>query len=452
MNHIIKQTLFIEGMTCHSCETRITKRLKTIQGVTQAEAEYQNSKVQVTYDIRRTNNNIIIKAIEELGYTIRPTPQHKRGSNVKQQRNSRINFTKLLFFGVMIYLIYLTFQNLELDFLPRVNQNMGYGILFIVGMLTSLHCIAMCGGINLSQCVTNKFDSGHRNLGKLKPSILYNTGRVISYTLIGGLVGGIGSVVSFSGWAKGIVAIFAGILMVIMGLNMLNIFPALRKFNPGMPRVLSRLSGQNGKRGPFYVGLFNGLMPCGPLQTMQIYALGTGSVIVGATSMFFFSLGTVPLIFGLGAVSSFLSSNFTQKMMKMSAVLVIILGIIMLNRGLGLSGIAGFSASPETTATIKENIQTVITSLDSGNYSPITIQKGIPVKWTIQVDSNDLNGCNSTLTIPKYNYTKELRPGENIIEFFPEKEGKIIYTCSMGMIRSNITVVDDLANNPIFYR
>lgn len=90
----------------------------------------------------------------------------------------------------------------------------------------------MCGGINLSQCVPNVSIKSEKKTANLRPGILYNTGRVISYTIVGGIVGTLGSVVSFSGTAKGIVAVMAGVFMVIMGLNMLNLFPWLRKFNP----------------------------------------------------------------------------------------------------------------------------------------------------------------------------------------------------------------------------
>lgn len=118
----------------------------------------------------------------------------------------------------------------------------------------------------------------------------------------------------------------------------------------------------------------------------------------------------------------------------------------MLNRGLGLSGISGFATGTGMTASVQGNIQTVTTSLDSGRYAPITVKKGIPVKWTIQVGEGDLNGCNNPLTIPKYNVTKELQLGDNVLEFIPQKEGNIVYTCWMGMIRSNITVVDEISN------
>jgi sulfite exporter TauE/SafE len=309
----------------------------------------------------------------------------------------------------------------------------------------------MCGGINLSQCVSYKNDEGDTSrLSKLKPSLMYNMGRVVSYTVLGGIVGALGSVVSFSGTAKGIVSIASGVFMVIMGLNMLNIFPWLRKFNPRMPKIFgNKVHNNNGKHGPFFVGLLNGLMPCGPLQAMQIYALGTGSVFGGAVSMLFFSLGTLPLMFGFGAISSFLSGKFTHKMMKVSAVLVMVLGIVMLNRGLNLSGVnlsAVYASSASgNVAKIEGGAQVVTTKLESGRYTPFIVQKGIPVKWTIKAAADNLNGCNETVTIPKYGISVKLVPGDNLIEFTPDEEGNIAYTCWMGMISSNIKVVSDIS-------
>jgi len=185
-------------------------------------------------------------------------------------------------------------------------------------------------------------------------------------------------------------------------------------------------------------------MPCGPLQAMQLYALGTGSILAGATSMFLFSLGTVPLMFGFGAISTLLSSKFTQKMMRVSAILVVILGIIMLNRGLNLSGVTATSVSGgnnSNTSVVTGNIQTVSTVLRPGAYEPIVVKAGIPVKWTVKASANDINGCNETMTIPDYGIVKKLEPGNNIIEFTPRRVGDITYTCWMGMITSNISVV-----------
>ncbi|SHH54197.1 copper ion binding protein [Sporobacter termitidis DSM 10068] len=447
----IDEELKVDGMSCTSCEMKIENSLTKKAGIRNVKAIYAKDTVRFSYDPAVISLDEIKAAIERLDYKVRRSVKNSLAVGKTQKKNDKLSATQLLAVGVIIFAVYLIIKNtVGFNFLPQISQNMGYGLLFVVGLITSLHCVAMCGGINLTQCVSYQLPENASKAAKMKPSLMYNTGRVISYTVIGGIVGGLGSVISFSGTAKGIVAILAGVFMLIMGLNMLNIFPWLRKFVPHMPKRFANKFRGSGKYGPFVVGLFNGLMPCGPLQAMQIYALGTGSVLAGAASMLFFSLGTVPLMFGFGAVSSLLSSKFTHKMMKVSAMLVMVLGVIMLTRGFALSGFSlpsiGTTAAATTSkATVNGSEQDVTTTLQPGSYTPITVQKGIPVKWTIQADSNSLNGCNETIQIPQYNITQKLRPGDNVITFTPDQEGTITYTCWMGMIRSTITVVSDLS-------
>ena len=437
--------LKIDGMTCASCELRICNALKKLVGIKDAKASFANSIVSIEYDESIVNVKTIVNTITKTGYEV--------VRNKKEQTKDTLSISNLIGIGIIIFAIYIIINHtIGFNFIPSVDQSMGYGLLFVVGLLTSLHCIAMCGGINLSQCIShNDKCSDNSKISKLQPSILYNLGRVISYTIIGGIVGAIGSVVSFSGTAKGIVAILSGIFMVIMGLNMLSTIPFLRKLNIKMPKLFgNKIYNNNGKDGPLYIGLLNGLMPCGPLQAMQLYALGTGSFFAGATSMFFFSIGTVPVMFGLGALSSLLSAKFTKSMLKVSAVLVITLGVLMVGRGLNLSGINTAQASINNTTTssiakIEGGVQVVTTSLDGGKYLPIVVQKGIPVKWTINAKQSDLNGCDNPVTIPKYNITKKLVAGDNVIEFTPQEEGDITYTCWMGMISSNIKVVGNIS-------
>jgi uncharacterized protein len=452
---LIRKVFKIDGMTCTSCEMRIENNLKKMDGVREVKVSFSNATAKVGYDPRITSMSKIVETIEKLDYKVVNNPNNKNTANGKQAKSSdKMSINQLVGIGIILLAGYLIIKNtIGFNFIPNVSQNMGYSILFVVGLITSLHCVAMCGGINLSQCVSYKSsNNGNSKASKLKPSLMYNAGRVISYTIVGGIVGALGSVVSFSGTAKGIVAILAGVFMVVMGLNMLNIFPWLRKFTPHMPKVFgNKIHSNNGKHGPFFVGLLNGLMPCGPLQAMQIYALGTGSPLKGALSMLVFSLGTVPLMFGFGAISSFLSSKFTHKMMKVSAALVMILGIVMLNRGFSLSSInlssvlTAKAVSSGTVATIQGGGQTVTTQLQANSYTPITVQKGVPVKWTIKADASTINGCNSTVTIPKYNISKTLQPGDNEIDFTPQETGNITYTCSMGMISSTISVVSDIS-------
>jgi sulfite exporter TauE/SafE/copper chaperone CopZ len=447
------ETFTVRGMSCTGCEAVIEKALTGLDGIFNAKASFSKNQVTVTYDPRRVGFVKMIVAAKKAGYSI----EKMQDKPVKEVAGKDRPISALQFAGIAVVLlaVYLIINNtVGFNFIPEITPSMGYGVLFVVGLLTSLHCVAMCGGINISQCVNGGGTAaGVRN--KIGPSLLYNLGRVISYTVIGAIIGAVGSGISLSGWARGLVAILSGIFMIIMGLSMTGMFPWMNRITPRLPRIFREKADSAGKgKGPFVVGLLNGFMPCGPLQAMQVYALGAGSLIAGALSMFFFSLGTLPLMFGLGAVMTMLGRRFTKKMMKASAVLVAVLGIVMLGRGLVLSGVdlpvlssasassSGFSSGD--SASVEDGVQNVTSTLASGGYPDITVQEGIPVVWNLQADSGTLNGCNRTLVIPEYDLQVNLKAGDNIIEFTPTKSGKITYSCWMGMQTGQIDVVDDL--------
>lgn len=454
MDNPERMILQIEGMTCVGCETRIENKLRKAKGVLSVKASYANGTARITFDNELIALHEIKRIIESIDYKV-ILPKSVASGKIKSFSDKLYELIMIALVMVAVYSILRSTGLLNiLNVFPEAKQGMSYGVLFIIGILTSLHCVAMCGGINLSQCVPQNVNPDPTNkTTNFMPSILYNSGRVVSYTLIGAIVGALGSVISFSGQAKGLVAIVASIFMVIMGINMLNIFPWMRKFNPRMPKIFARkinAEKQGVNTRPFYVGLLNGLMPCGPLQAMQLYALSTGDPIKGGLSMLFFSLGTVPLMFGLGAISSMLSKKFTHKMMKVSAVLVIVLGFVMFQTGLSVSGIALPSIpdiigladkSTANKAVIADGIQTIKTELHSGQYESITVQAGIPVKWNIHAGPGTRNGCNYRIIIQTLGIQMQLEEGDNIIEFTPEKAQTINFNCWMGMIRGRIKVL-----------
>jgi hypothetical protein len=182
---------------------------------------------------------------------------------------------------------------------------------------------------------------------------------------------------------------------------------------------------------------------------MQIYALATGSPINGALSMLLFSLGTVPLMLGLGALSSVLGRKFSRQVMTAGAALVAALGLSMLSQGWSLSGLPSPLAIVETgpargesTVTLENGVQVVHSTLQAWRYPAITVKAGLPVKWIIDAPKGSLNGCNNAIYIPEYDIEYKFKAEENIIEFTPARTGSFRYSCWMGMIRSTITVVD----------
>ncbi len=422
-----KMRIHIGGMTCTNCERRIHRALCQTPGVKSARVSYGGGFADVVFDPDVTDLSKLQKAVEDAGYSVAAGPAAK-GADAGRTAG-------LLLIIVALYAVLSQFGILNF-FAPGklAEANMGYGMLFVIGLLTSVHCVAMCGGIHLSQTVGK---SG------LAPTAWYNLGRVLSYTAVGFAVGALGSVISFTAAAQGALKLAAGVFMVIMGVNMLGLFPALRKLTIRLPHI------HTGSKSPLIVGLLNGLMPCGPLQAMQIYALSTGSPIKGALSMLLFALGTVPLMFGLGALSSLFGKRSSHKLMTAGAVLVVVLGLSMLSQGWSLWGFSplyapGGAGGGQSGGLVRmeDGIQVAHSTLQPGQYPAITVQAGIPVKWEIDAPKGSINGCNQSVTIPEYGIKHEFKTGENIIEFTPAGTGTFPYSCWMGMIRSTITVVE----------
>ncbi len=440
----------IQGMTCAGCAMKIERLLRQMPGVQEARVQYAAGKARIIYEESLISADEIAEKIQSLGYEV----ASQKCIDQKLRPVGQLAGALIVLLAVYNLLRWFGITDIFYMF-PEAKAGMGYGMLFMIGLFTSIHCVAMCGGIHLSQCMQNGAKPGvcaANRAASLKPSLLYNLGRILSYTLIGALIGLLGMAISFSSSIKGLIQVLAGVFMIVMGLNMLQLFPGLRLLQFRLPQGIGhKIYALKEGKGPFVIGLLNGLMPCGPLQAMQLYALSSGSPIKGALAMLFFGLGTMPLLFGLGLLSTVLSRKFTKKVMTAGAALVVIFGVSMLNSGLALAGVsyAATANAAQTGAQLEmdNGVQIVRTSLQGGRYEPIAVQKDVPVKWVITVEKGDLNGCNYRMVIPEYDIEKQLEYGENIIEFTPDEAGTFAYSCWMGMIRSSITVVE--AGEPI---
>ncbi|MBQ9303211.1 sulfite exporter TauE/SafE family protein [Butyrivibrio sp.] len=465
-----KINLKIGGMTCIQCQTKIEKALKKVNGVRGVSVSYSKGTADVEYDDAKISLQELKKVIEKLDYKVLDKGDGA-GSDV-------LNSISLL--ALIVVLFSMLQRSGILNYLVPdrlAESGMGYVMLFLIGLMTSVHCIAMCGGIGVSQSLPKK--------GELKTflrPLSYNLGRVCSYTIIGFVLGGIGSLVSgnagleVSYFWQGLLKIVAGLFMVIMGLNMLEMFPWLRKFNIHTPMAITKLIGSKKviDRGPFAVGLLNGLMPCGPLQAMWLVAMAAGNPFTGALSMLAFSLGTVPLMLGFGSVFSLLGKKYTRQIMRIGAVFVAVMGLALISQGGSLSGLVpavrtesvattNESVNKESTENVTEiveepsadstqtviegvqiedGVQIVNSTLTRGRYPEITVQAGVPVRWHIEAPQGALNGCNAMMVIPDYGIQYAFNYGDNVIEFTPEKAGLVSYSCWMGMVYGSINVID----------
>ena len=467
-------------MTCINCKKAIENGLGNITGVESVSVNYKTGKCEITIDTGLVGWKDIFNAIEDLGYTI--------GNNKK---TDLINIISIVVIIVSLYYFLEQTGLLNLlNFEKVADSTMGFGMLFVIGLMTSVHCIAMCGGINVSQCLSeNKKFSG------LYP-VMYNLGRVVSYTVIGfvlgfaGMLFGTGENLGVSSIIQGLIKSFAGIYMVIMGVNMLGFVPQIKRLTFHFPNFIGKFRVKNSQ--PFVVGLLNGFMPCGPLQSIQLVALATGNPFTGGLSMFAFSLGTVPLMLGLGSLVSVLGKRFTDRMMTVGAILVTVMGLAMVSQGASLTGmiksenlmvivvmlafmciveninfnkrqvktvslmiilfigiftsrfmaINYVSENDESSYHMENGVQVVESQLASGKYPSIKVKKDVPVRWIINAPDGSINGCNYKIYINSYGIEHTFQKGENIIEFTPTKSESIGYSCWMGMIKGNINVVE----------
>ena len=357
--------------------------------------------------------------------------------------------------GAIAFLVALQQLGLGAVFLafPTVGTaQLAYGALFLVGLMTSVHCVAMCGGLNLSQSLMGDSSSRFAAVG---PSLQYNLGRLSSYTAIGAALGLVGSAISISTIFRCVVGVLAGVFMVVLGLSLMGLVrpDALSRL---LPKPLVRRMAQTlaafRRRGPFVLGLANGFMPCGPLQAMQLYALACGGALEGALSMLFFCLGTVPLMFATGSVLGALKARWRRVLMQVGGTLLLLFGIVAAGNGLALAGVdvplpTSTSLAPQggagqvVRATMgSDGIQRATIEVDYGSYQNVALASGVPAQITFHVPDGKLIGCNASLSIPAFDVEVELQAGDTTISLPAVEAGTYPYSCWMGMIKAAITV------------
>jgi uncharacterized protein len=335
---------------------------------------------------------------------------------------------------------------------------------FGVGLVTSVHCVSMCGMLVLSYAV--KGVPGGSFAQRLTPHLAYQTAKIFSYMAVGLALGAIGAAFDIGG-IRGWVMVAAGAFMVLLGLNMTGRVPWLKRLTLKPPAFLLRaLSATRRKANeqvaaeghvsivtPLTFGLLTGLMPCGPLQAAQLAAAGAGSPVQGATVMLGFGLGTAPLMLAFGTASGFLTAKFKDRMMVAAAVIIVVLGLVMLNRGAMMLG------SPVTAQSIQQAVVGSSTT-DSGDFEtgadgvvqvPLTIANvryvpsvlSIPADQPVRliVDRQEDNVCSDELWIPQLGVAQPLEPfGTTIIEIPATAAGNYSMTCQMGMMSGTLQV------------
>lgn len=438
----------IGGMTCASCELLLERKLKAMPGVQSVDVDYKSGIARISAQSGNVPElKSIAHIVEGAGYTLVNEDSPYVSLPADTRKWMEIGASLLIIFS--LYKLLQTFDIISLA--PSTSGVLSLGGIFLIGLVAGTSsCLAVTGGLLLALAAKhNELHRAETPMQKFQPLLQFNIGRLMSYFILGGLVGILGQSITLSTSMTGYMNIIVALIMLLLALSMLGIVPK-NSFPIQPPKKLSRwianLSESNHPAAPFTLGALTFFLPCGFTQSLQLAALASGNFATGATIMLFFALGTLPALLGISAISSIAKGNWFSMFLRFSGTLVFILALFNLNSGLALSGfnITGIGGSGQSTPppAITGNVQEVsMTVTPYGTYEPsnITIKAGVPVRW--KIDGTNASGCTSIMTIPSMNISQALHGGENIIEFTPTERGQLAFMCSMGMVRGSFTVI-----------
>jgi len=346
-----KSKLKIQGMHCTGCEQVIEDAVLSLPGIIKIKVSYIEKEASIEFDDQLLQIQKIQQLIEDKGYSIE-----------KQEIKKKSFFLHFLIFIVLLLLvggIALWGKSMMPSLIPKLNAQMSNLMLFSIGFLTGFHCIGMCGSFVVSY--------SSKPMSKLRTvlsHLAYGIGKTVSYSAIGAGFGLLGAAITITPHMRGLAALFASVFLLIYGLKMLDLTPSLRAFTLRLPKAFTGNINKNIKtqRSPLVIGLLTGfLLGCGPLQAMYIMAAGTGSPEEGATLLFFFGLGTIIPLLGFGFFASIMSRNTIHDLVRVSGVLVIVMGVMMANRGLKMTK-SGYDFN-----SIQKQVQQSINSIREKN-------------------------------------------------------------------------------------
>lgn len=365
-------------------------------------------------------------------------------------------------------------------------------IIFLTGLTTGgLSCLAMQGGLlagvianQKEQELTELQDDKQARKAKQKekylkslaknnfslksfdqldwmPVMMFLSTKLVAHTLLGFLLGILGSTITLSLGVRLSFQVFTAIFMLATAMNLLDVHPIFRHLAFQPPKFLQKMVRNTSKSralfAPAVLGLMTIFVPCGVTQAMEVLAINSASPVQGALILFSFVLGTTPLFAILGVATAKLSEGWYQRFTKVAAWVLIGMFVYSINATLlvidspvtfnkMLSPITHFFSDDrfEQTAAVGVNngVQQVTLEVLNQGYSPnyFKVKQGIPVQLTLQ--SNDVYSCALSFVFKEFGISTFLKSTDSeTFTFTPTKTGRYIFTCSMGMYSGTMEVI-----------
>lgn len=459
-----KQTYYVKGMHCASCELLIEGKALEIEGVDFADASMANNTLVIDYKNKKPSSETLNRALKESGYKFSETPFEPKKGDIEFDEQPIL--IALLAIGIFLLL-----SKLGLTSFINIGQGSSLAAFFAFGIIAGLStCAALVGGLVLSLAKqwNDSYGQNDSVVEKSKPHLLFNFGRLVSYAIVGGLLGALGAKFRISVTITSIMVIAVSIVMFVLAMQMLGV----RWFNKFRVALPKSLSGQitdkkqrNGKFAPFIVGFFTFLLPCGFTLAAEGLAVLSGNPLKGSLIMLAFALGTtLPLLaIGLSSAKLIASPKTSQKFLKAAGILIIFFVAYNLNFQFGITRYLGsFQANGQNNITDNsgneqnngnsgqsnqnQDAQVIKTVYRNGadiSPSQFTVKAGKPVRFEVDVQ-DDGYGCMGTIMVPGlWDKPLSLKKGKLLVmEFTPQKPGNYQITCAMGVPRGTIEVTE----------
>lgn len=451
----ITTTVPVKGMTCRSCEVRIARHVGRLPHVRRVDASAALGRVEIesTAPLRPA---LIAAAIGKAGYEVGRAPWVETDPRAWATAAAGV---------VLVALMALLAQATGIgDVALGAGQlsDGGVVIALLLGLAAGVStCMALVGGLVLG--VSASFQSGRTataergTLARLRPAGVFVAGRIVGYAVFGGLLGALGASLAPPPQVTAMLMIAVAVVMVLLGTRLTGLSPRLAGWAPTLPMGLGRRLGiEEGATGTYSDGRTAALgaatffLPCGFTQAVQLFALSTGSPVVGAALLGAFAIGTAPGLLALAGLPVVVPSSARPALLRVAGVVVLAFAVVNADAGLRLSGftvpslfVGDVAAAPLPGGGVTaDGTQHLTTYQDLDGYRPgnVAIYAGIPTTWTIE--STNAASCASSLVVPQLGIRVLLSTGPNVIQLPALQPGRLAYSCSMGMYGGSITVVD----------
>jgi uncharacterized protein len=443
------KTIYIKGMTCVSCESIIKEEVSKLPGIKKVWVSVKKGQADIEYD-ERMDFDLIKDKIDSLGYSASFDKNSKTSACVnKKEKVTGTQWFYSLLIVLGFFLGYKLLQGLGLfNWVDVDPSNISYSVAILVGIVASMStCLAVVGAVVIS--FGAKYESKGTKFEKsVKPHLLFHLGRIVTFFVLGGVLGLLGNWLNVSTSFISVFTIIIAIVLAWLGLNILGVTPSMTKYGIRMPKSImkywDRVNSSNNSYSPLILGGLTFFLPCGFTQSMQFFAVTTGSFWQGGLTLVMFAIGTLPILLLLGITTSKLKNMKFVVLKKAIGFVVILFAVYTMFTGLALAGLnINFFSGSGVESEISANEQIIRMNVDYSGFTPnvFNVKKGIPVKWII--NGKKLTGCTNEIIIPSLGIKKKLIPGENVLIFTPTRAGTLNFSCWMGMVRGKFIVSDD---------